>query len=108
MSFTRTGATALVLWLTLLSMVSAQQSTLSIESAKKEAEVVWYGTLTGGSVVGRITGEFESKYPFIKVKYLRLGGAGLIERSRSEGRNGKTLWDVVTYEYIRLFELQTY
>ena len=108
MSFTRTGATALVLWLTLLSMVSAQQSTLSIENAKKEAEVVWYGTLTGGSIVGRITGAFESKYPFIKVKYLRLGGAGLIERIRSEARNGKYLWDVVTSEYIQFFELPKY
>src|SRR5207249_3029622 len=81
MSFTRTGATALVLWLTLLSMVSAQQGTLSIENAKKEAEVVWYGTLTGGSIVGRITGAFESKYPFMKVKYLRLGGADGMEGS---------------------------
>ena len=60
MSFTRTGATALVLWLTLLSMVSAQQSTLSIENAKKEAEVVWYGTLTGGSIVGRILGHLKA------------------------------------------------
>jgi len=39
MSFTRTGATALVLWLTLLSMVSAQQSTLSIEKKQR-----WSGT----------------------------------------------------------------
>src|SRR5437870_10935011 len=108
MSFTRTGATALVLWLTLLSMVSAQQSTLSIENAKKEAEVVWYGTLTGGSIVGRIIGAFESKYPFIKVKYLRLGGAGLIERIRSEARSGKYLWDVATAEYIQFFELPKY
>jgi iron(III) transport system substrate-binding protein len=105
MSFTRTGATALVLWLTLLSMVSAQQSTPSIENAKKEAEVVWYGTLTGGSIVARVIATFESKYPFIKVKYLRLGGAGLVERIRSEARNGKYLWDVVTSEYIQFFEL---
>src|SRR5947208_16584635 len=88
MSFTRTGATAVVLWLSLLSMVSAQQSTLSVENAKKEAEVVWYGTLTGGSIVGRITGVFESKYLFIKVKYLRLRSAGLVESSKSEARNG--------------------
>src|SRR5215813_15292710 len=31
-----------------------QQTPPSVENAKKEGEVVWYGTLTGGSIVGRI------------------------------------------------------
>jgi iron(III) transport system substrate-binding protein len=99
------GIATLALWLTLAAAATAQQIAPGAESAKKEAEVVWYGTLTGGSIVGRIIGAFESKYPFIKVKYLRLGGAGLLERVRSEARNGKYLWDVVTSEYIQFFEL---
>ena len=57
----------------------AEQTPPSVENAKKEGEVVWYGTLTGGSIVGRILKSFEDKYPSIKVKYLRLGGAGLID-----------------------------
>ena len=61
-----------------------------------------------GSIVGRILKTFEDKYPSIKVKYLRLGGAGLIERIRSEARSGKYLWDVVTAEYIQFFELPKY
>jgi iron(III) transport system substrate-binding protein len=86
-------------------MAAAQPIAPSTENAKKEEEVVWYGTLTGGSIVARVIATFESKYPFIKVKYLRLGGAGLVERIRSEARSGKYLWDVVTGEYIQFFEL---
>ena len=99
------GALALSTLLVSASISSAQQNAQVIESAKKEGEVVWYGTLTGGSIVGRILSTFESKYPFIKVKYLRLGGAGFLERIRSEARAGRFLWDVVTSEYIQFFEL---
>ncbi|HEY7555628.1 MAG TPA: hypothetical protein VIH18_12550 [Candidatus Binatia bacterium] len=83
----------------------AQQNPQPLESANKEGEVVWYSTLTGGSIVGRLIGTFESKNPFIKVKYLRLGGAGFLERVRTEARAGRFLWDVVTSEYIQFFEL---
>src|SRR4029434_8635109 len=101
-------ASALVISFELTSVAFAQQTPSSVENAKKEGEVVWYGTLTGGSIVGRILKSFEDKYPSIKVKYLRLGGAGLIERIRSEARSGKYLWDVVTAEYIQFFELPKY
>src|SRR5678815_2877055 len=100
--------TALITWVPPTTLLFAQQAAPSIENAKKEGEVVWYGTLTGGSIVGRILKTFEDKYPSIRVKYLRLGGAGLIERIRSEARSGKYLWDVVTAEYIQFFELPKY
>jgi len=99
---------ALAVTLGLSSVAMAQQTSRLTANAKNEGEVIWYGTLTGGSIVGRIIGAFETKYPFIKVKYLRLGGAGLIERIRSESRSGKYLWDVVTAEYIQFFELPKY
>lgn len=83
----------------------AQKTSPSLENAKREGEVIWYGSLTGGSIVGRILKTFEDKYPSVKVRYLRLGGAGLVERIRSEARNGKFLWDVATGEYIQFFEL---
>ena len=83
----------------------AQQAMPTVDQAKKEGEVVWYGTLTGGSIVGNIIKNFESKFPGIKVKYLRLGGASFVERIRSEARAGKYLWDVVTSEYIQFSEL---
>jgi iron(III) transport system substrate-binding protein len=103
--FKLVGLAALPLWLTLNGAATAQPIAPAAESARKEGEVVWYGTLTGGSIVARVIATFESKYPFIKVKYLRLGGAGLVERIRSEARSGKYLWDVVTGEYIQFFEL---
>lgn len=84
--------------------VSAQQAT-TVDQAKKEGEVVWYSTLTGGSIVANLIKTFESTYPGIKIKYLRLGGASFVERIRSEARAGKYLWDVVTSEYIQFSEL---
>jgi iron(III) transport system substrate-binding protein len=95
----------LVMALVLAHRADAQQAGTTIEQAKKDGEVVWYGTLTGGSIVGNIIKTFESKYPGIKVKYLRLGGASFVERIRSEARGGKFLWDVVTSEYIQFSEL---
>jgi iron(III) transport system substrate-binding protein len=92
-------------WLALAGVGAAQPNTQLIESAKKEGEVVWYGTLTGGAIVSRLLSSFESKYPFVKVKYLRLGGAGFLERVRTEARAGRFLWDIVTSEYIQFFEL---
>ena len=83
----------------------AQSNPKNIDSARKEGEIVWYGSLTGGTIVGRIIKAFEDKYPPIKVKYLRMGGAGLIERIRSEARAGKFLWDIATAEYVQFFQL---
>ena len=81
-----------------MSIPALAQSTQPIDNARKEGEVVWYGLLTGGTIVGRLIKVFEDKYPPIKVKYLRMGGAGLIERIRSEARAGKFLWDIAIAE----------
>lgn len=101
----RLGPLVLGALLTFTGISSAQQNPQALESAKKEGEVVWYGTLTGGSIVSRILSTFETKNPNIKIKYLRLGGAGFLERIRTEARAGKFFWDVVTSEYIQFFEL---
>jgi len=84
---------------------ASAQSTATVDQAKKEGEVVWYSTLTGGSIVANLIKSFENKYPGIRVKYLRLGGASFVERIRSEARAGRYLWDVVTSEYIQFTEL---
>ena len=108
MNFQRVALFALIFCLGPVNLTTAQQASPAIENAKREGEVIWYGTLTGGSIVGRLIGAFEAKYPFVKVKYLRLGGAGLIERIKSEARSGKYLWDLATAEYIQFFELPKY
>jgi hypothetical protein len=51
--------TALIVSLAPAAVARAQQTSPYIENAKKEGEVVWYGTLTGGSIVGRILKTFE-------------------------------------------------
>jgi iron(III) transport system substrate-binding protein len=99
---------SLVISLALANSTGAQQNSPSTDQAKKDGEVVWYGTLTGGAIVGNILKSFENKYPGIRVKYLRLGGASFVERIRSEARAGRFLWDVVTSEYIQFFELSKY
>ncbi len=107
MTIPRSKTTTVLLFisLALANLAIAQQISPSTDQAKKEAEVVWYGTLTGGAIVGNIIKNFENKFPGIKVKYLRLGGASFVERIRSEARAGKYLWDVVTSEYIQFSEL---
>jgi len=97
------GAVAIAL--AFLEIARAQTATPNVDAAKNEAEVIWYGSLTGGTIVARIIKAFEDKYPPIKVKYLRMGGAGLIERIRSEARAGKFLWDIATAEYVQFFQL---
>ena len=57
-------ATALMALIPSTPVVFAQQTAPSIENAKKEGEVVWYGTLTGGSIVGRILKTFEEQISF--------------------------------------------
>jgi iron(III) transport system substrate-binding protein len=96
---------ALAVSLALSATVRAQTGPSRADQARKEAEVIWYGSLTGGTIVGRVIKTFEDKYPPIKVKYLRMGGAGLIERIRSEARAGRFLWDVATAEYVQFFQL---
>ena len=54
-------ASALVISFELTPVAFAQQTPSSVENAKKEGEVVWYGTLTGGSIVGRILKSFEAR-----------------------------------------------
>ena len=47
-------STMLLIALVAERRASAQQAAPTFEQAKKEGEVVWYGTLTGGSIVGNI------------------------------------------------------
>ena len=105
---TRVLLGALAGLLVIVAIARAQTGPVNQDAAKKDGEIVWYGSLTGGTIVGRIIKTFEDKYPPIKVKYLRMGGAGLIERIRSEARAGKFLWDAATAEYVQFFQLPKY
>lgn len=66
-----------------------------IDKAKKEGEVVWYTSM--GVAENRLIAEaFEKKYSFLKVKAVRANNEQILERSVSEQRAGKHLFDVIS------------
>ena len=64
-----------------------------VEAAKKEAEVIWYTTLTL-DMSKEVMDRFHKKYPFIKPTLYRTAGGPLLNRILSEARTGGRTWDV--------------
>jgi iron(III) transport system substrate-binding protein len=64
-----------------------------LEAAKKEAEVIWYTTLTL-DMSKEVMDRFNKKYPFIKPTLYRTAGGPLLNRILSEARTGGRTWDV--------------
>jgi iron(III) transport system substrate-binding protein len=75
------------------SAVSATPDTL-IEGAKREGEVVYYASMNL-SEANALIGEFEKRYPFVKVKLNRTGSEKLLTRVLTEARAKKNLADVI-------------
>ena len=75
------------------SAVSATSDTL-IEGAKREGEVVYYASMNL-SEANALIGEFEKRYPFVKVKLNRTGSEKLLTRVLTEARAKKNLADVI-------------
>ncbi len=65
-----------------------------LESAKKEAEVVWY-TSAGLQDSNPMAEAFQRDYPFIRVSVIRSGSGVLINRILNEARAQKGLFDVL-------------
>jgi iron(III) transport system substrate-binding protein len=65
-----------------------------IDAAKREGEVVYYASMNL-SEANAVIGEFEKRYPFIKVKLNRTGSEKLLTRVLTEARAKKTLADVI-------------
>lgn len=66
-----------------------------IEAAKKEGSLVWYTAMAIDTAKPLADG-FEKKYPFVKVKYIRVGTAQMINRVTTETLSGKWDFDAVT------------
>lgn len=73
---------------------SPQEAKL-IEGAKKERSLVWY-TAMSIDAARPVAEAFEKKFGFIKVNYVRLGTAQMINRITSETLAGKWEFDAVT------------
>lgn len=71
-----------------LSNAMADGDERMIEGARKEGEVVFYASMNieeANAIISR----FEKKYPFLKVKLIRVGGEGLLTRVMAEARAKK-------------------
>ena len=83
----------------------AEQTAKLIEGARKEGEVVIYGTMSL-EAVNFLNARFREKYPYIDVKLNRLGSGKFAPRVITEVRANKHLADILqtnslTLHYIK-------
>jgi iron(III) transport system substrate-binding protein len=91
----------LAIGLTALTLIAAAHATAQgassdslLDAAKREGEVVYYASMNL-SEANAIVGEFEKRYPFIKVKLQRSGSEKLLSRVLTEFRAKKIFADVI-------------
>ena len=65
-----------------------------VEAARREGEVVYYASMNLAEA-NALIGEFERRYPFIKVKLNRAGSESLLTRVLTEARARKSFADVI-------------
>jgi ABC-type Fe3+ transport system substrate-binding protein len=76
------------------SAARAQALQALIDGAKKEGQVVFYGSMEAASSQ-RIVAAFEKKYPFVKVDATRIGSERMATRLAAEAQARKVRADVV-------------
>jgi iron(III) transport system substrate-binding protein len=64
------------------------------EGAKREGEIAWYTTLSAEDSA-KVAQLFEKRYPFVKVKLIRLSSERLIQRYTTEFQASRFLADVI-------------
>ena len=94
----RTNAFVFFLIFSLVAIPWAQaqsdQTAKLIEGAKKEGQVIVYGTMSLPDV-NQLNTKFREKYPFIDVKLNRLGSGKFVPRVLAEVRANKYLADIL-------------
>jgi len=65
-----------------------------VEASRLEGEVIYYASMNLGEA-NALIGEFEKRYPFIKVKLNRAGSEKLLTRVLTEARAKRTFADVI-------------
>jgi iron(III) transport system substrate-binding protein len=73
---------------------SAALSDSLMDSAKREGEVVYYASMNL-SEANALIGEFEKRYPFVKIKLNRAASEKLLTRVLAESRAQKNFADVI-------------
>ena len=77
-----------------LPTLAASTAESVLEAARRESEVVYYASMNL-SEANAVIGEFEKRYPFIKVRLQRTGSEKLLTRVLAEARAKKNFADVV-------------
>ncbi len=95
----KTSGIAVFLLLTALCFSPAQAAGASVEDAKKEGSVVFYGTMNAEHMV-RLIQAFNEKYPFIKVESFRGNSERVLNRVLTESRAGSNFVDVINLDGI--------
>jgi iron(III) transport system substrate-binding protein len=72
----------------------AADTDAALAAAKREGEVVVYASMNLGEA-NLLSGKFEQRYPFIKVKLNRTGSEKLLTRVLTEARAKKSFADVI-------------
>jgi iron(III) transport system substrate-binding protein len=78
----------------LRSSAPAATTDALLEGAKREGEVVYYASMNL-SEANALIGEFEKRYPFVKVRLNRTGSEKLLTRVLTEARAKRNLADVI-------------
>src|SRR5262245_9488690 len=76
------------------SIGTAATNDALIDAAQREGEVAYYASMNL-SEANALIGEFEKRFPFIKVKLNRTGSEKLLTRILTEARAKKTFADVI-------------
>ena len=95
----------LSVWLPKPAKVWSQSMDAVIEGAKKEGEVMIYGS-TDLRQANILANEFRKKYPFVEVKLTRLTSNKLYPKVLAEHRAGKYLVDVLQNNTVGLYFLK--
>ena len=66
------------------------------EKAEAEGKAVFYASMTTSDVKALVDG-FKQLYPKIDAQFYRTGDSQLMEKVMTEGRAGKSLWDVIAH-----------
>lgn len=67
---------------------------IDLDAAKREGEVVYYASMNL-TEANALIGEFQKRYPFVKVKLNRAGSERLLTRVLTEARAKKSFADVI-------------
>jgi len=83
----------------LLTLLVGQAFADTMDGAKKEGTLVFYGTMSAPDMV-RVVKAFESKYPFLKVETFRANSERVLNKFLTEARTGSYFADVINLDGI--------